>query len=224
MEKINYSKKELKKIDETIEIIIKDMKNLVKSSGLEEFEFSFPFSKEGNKEMQDILGDYYSGTSYYLAINKAHIVLGGLGWNHTIAMNFFGKYVLNREENYLEIEIIFMKEYPQIRELLINKINEESKRKKEEIEHANKRKQQNLEAIDNLRNKFLTPSTIKLDFPPSMNVHEIEIEQKDGRKIGTIDFGGRTIQIITDGDIVLTNKTSTKQKRKWGNFYVWFKI
>lgn len=58
-------------------------------------------------------------------------------------------------------------------------------------------------------------ATVQIDLPPSNNVHEIEISEENGKKVGRIDFGAQTIKIITEGDIVLVNKQEKeKVKRK----------
>ncbi len=72
-----------------------------------------------------------------------------------------------------------------------------------------------LDNIKKVENHFA--GTIEFDFPESIAPKEITIEEDKGQKIGTINFGGRTIRIITDGDIVLVNKpkdAKTKEKTK----------
>ena len=59
----------------------------------------------------------------------------------------------------------------------------------------------------------LENAVIEFNFPPSIAEKEIEIEKKDGKTIGTINFGERSISIITDGDIVLVPKLE-KEKQK----------
>lgn len=54
---------------------------------------------------------------------------------------------------------------------------------------------------------------VEIRFPKDSGKHVIEVTLEDGKTVGTIDFGDRTIRIITDGDIVLA-KPSLKEKTK----------
>lgn len=69
-----------------------------------------------------------------------------------------------------------------------------------------------LENIKKVEDHF--SGTIEFDFPESVAPREITIEEDKGQKIGTINFGGRTIRIITDGDIVLVKRSKEKKNRE----------
>lgn len=66
--------------------------------------------------------------------------------------------------------------------------------------------------------KKIKSATIEIDLPSSINQHSIEVFKENGRNIGIIDFGGRTVKIITDGDFVLVPReelsSDNKVKRK----------
>ena len=50
--------------------------------------------------------------------------------------------------------------------------------------------------------------------PESKNPDLIEIKNEDGKNVGIIDFGDKSIKIITSGDIVLVNKEKETAKHK----------
>lgn len=54
--------------------------------------------------------------------------------------------------------------------------------------------------------KKASSAQVAVQFPESIDQHTIEIKEEDGRVVGTIDFGGKLIKIITDGDIVLDDQ------------------
>lgn len=56
---------------------------------------------------------------------------------------------------------------------------------------------------------------LAVQFPESIDQHAIEVKEEDGRVVGIIDFGGKLIKIVTDGNIVLEDqrgKSKTKEK------------
>ena len=63
--------------------------------------------------------------------------------------------------------------------------------------------------------KSSNSAKIAVQFPESIDQHTIKIKEEDGRVVGTIDFGGKLIKIVTDGNIVLEDerdKSKTKIK------------
>ena len=41
---------------------------------------------------------------------------------------------------------------------------------------------------------------------PVQNQQQIKVDYVDGKTVGTLDFGDRTIKIVTNGSIVLVDK------------------
>ena len=66
----------------------------------------------------------------------------------------------------------------------------------------------------NIDKKIDEAAIIKFRCPDSMNVHELELKEENGKKIGYIDFGDMAVEIITNGSIVLANKDSVEKKTK----------
>ena len=60
----------------------------------------------------------------------------------------------------------------------------------------------------------MTEAKVHFQYPDSMNVHELEMREEAGRKVGRIDFGDMVVEIITSGDIVIANKNQDKPKQK----------
>jgi len=109
-----------------------------------------------------------------------------------------------------EVTAYILKNYNVIRQLL-----------QREIENSSKEKDSIKASIQEIKKQYTKDATIELDLPPSQNVHEIEIIEEEGKNVGIINFGNRTIKIFTDGDIVLVdrrqenNNSQIKRKIKW---------
>ena len=56
---------------------------------------------------------------------------------------------------------------------------------------------------------------VEMELPESIDQNVIEVTREDGRIVGTIDFGGKLVRIVTDGNIVLEDRSEvTKMKKK----------
>ena len=71
-----------------------------------------------------------------------------------------------------------------------------------------------------LREEPHSEVSIEFNFPESIDTHQLEVTKENGCNIGVIDFGDKTIKIITSGDIVLVEKDKVdklKQKKPLNN-------
>lgn len=114
-----------------------------------------------------------------------------------------------------EIELVagFIEAYPKIRERAIRKIEENIIKKANKKESDIKRKKEQLENIRKVTQTYEKEASIEIDLPKTQNQHQLVVTEEDGRTIGTLDFGGRTIKVITDGDIVLVRKINKEQPK-----------
>lgn len=67
--------------------------------------------------------------------------------------------------------------------------------------------------MPNVKGKDLSEIDVKLDFPKTQNMHQIDVYEENGHTIGILNFGERTVKIITDGDIVLVRRDKEKQPK-----------
>ena len=132
------------------------------------------------------------------------------GYAHSISQTLayskkrFKKYVLikNIDINQ-DLMFEFIKRYEYIRENLIKRLSSGDSIKKETDDLFSKLKEQ-----------FNKSSTIEIDFGNPNNLQTIEINEEEGKKIGTINFGSQTIKIITKGEITLVNKKTDKKIKR----------
>ena len=100
--------------------------------------------------------------------------------------------------------IEFIERYPENRKV-IEEVIQNAKSTQNELINGVKSSLQELDRIKS--------AAIELDFTETLSQKEIEVEKKDGQTIGTINFGERSIHIITNGDIALVPKRE-KEKQK----------
>ena len=119
---------------------------------------------------------------------------------------------LSKPKNITELDYLawleFIKSYPENRKTIKEAI-EQYQYDKNMVTDSVKSSLQEL--------KRLKDATIELDFPETLAQKEIEIEKKDGQTIGTINFGDRSIRIITNGDIVLVPKREEEKQKVKSN-------
>ena len=199
MKKIKYTQNEIKQLQNALNAIIDDLESLWRISSLEEI--SVPVLLHGfsscyrDKEVTNFWRFIMDEQGIYLSHKDdryRYILAKRIGFGK------ISKYLTIHEQ-----DIIFMKEYKDIRKLII-----------EEIEVAKMRKKENLDIADQIANMYKKDAQIEIELPESLNKHQIEVQEEDGRKIGTLNFGSLSIKIITTGDIELVHKDKEKQKRK----------
>lgn len=103
----------------------------------------------------------------------------------------------------LEIITKFIFQYDEIRAKTIKAI---------ELQHG--AKNDFFSELAKIRTKYGGEVIVDLGVGKTQNMQKIELEEENGKKIGTIDFGDRLVKIITEGDIVLTKIERTKEKIK----------
>ena len=211
MKKYTYSKENLDYIKDTLQILLNDVKEIYDATG----------------ERTIILPTTLDNDKYFLLISKTEIGLTNrenitsspylvtyLGSDCVLATiepkrkTWFAKQQSPQmiiKDLYKDVErnvaIQFVVEYDHIREELINFAQTALKDKKE-----------TMDKIRRIRSKYTNEVLVDLGENTSINAQTIEIQEENGKKVGTIDFGKRLVKIITEGDIVLTRVEETKER------------
>lgn len=181
--------------------LVKDMRRLVKN---------YPESEIKIPAFRLEIGTY--GKNWYLVITSKVIKLVENSQDSTsvIAINGILNYMVD-ENDYLA-QYHFIKNYDEIRENLVQ-IVEDRQRKIDE----------NIAMIQNTGKKYFQKSkeqkrqkqaTIELEVPPSNNQYQLEVTEENGVTLGKLNFNGLTLKIIASDGIKIVNKTAPKQKRK----------
>lgn len=220
MKEITYSKEELDYIKDTLGLILNDVRSIYNATDQEHIFLETTLNNE----------------KYLLAINDKKIALLTLKvdidewiklWkNDDVNFSYKGNCLLERviipeksllkkqqdkkyETNKLDkcsdtaIAVQFLLEYDRIREELIN-----------DIKNTHSSKEDIMRRISQIRCKYGNEILVDLGENKSLNQQTLFVQEENGKKVGTIDFGSRIVKIITDGDIVLTRVEEVKNKIK----------
>jgi len=91
-------------------------------------------------------------------------------------------------------DIIFLKEFEEIRKRVTDFVTESTKEKEEILTNA-----------QSLIEKY-QDATIEIDLPETINQTKIEVVEENGKKIGTLNFGNIALRIITSASIEFVDK------------------
>lgn len=195
MEEIKYTKQERKEIYEALDLILDDIGRLWQTATVEKIKVALPCQYNDFRAGLIITNQAIKiGTHYVETDNKLYLE------------TLIGKRKI-RKKPPIDIAVSMIRNYDNIRQEIEFQIVEKTKKLNDEKEKTRR-------AIADIRKQYTKDATIELDLGPSQNIHEIEVVEEDGKKIGTINFGNRLIKIITDGDIVLVKRDKRKQKQK----------
>ena len=195
---MTFTKEERKQIKKSRKTIVKDMRKLFNMYPYEDIEIPV------NIHLAPKYGSYWK-----LLITKKKITIkSDTGAYTKLYPGTLPKNKDDRDNAHFQ----FISQYDSVRAKLVAIINEKLDKK-----------ENNLEKMTTVSSKYTKSSqkeqkkleaTVQIDIPKTQNVHEIEISEENGLKVGTINFGKQTIKIMTEGDIVLVNKNNTDNKVK----------
>ena len=115
-----------------------------------------------------------------------------------------GKVAYSDADGDFMLDCLFLREFPQIKEAFAESLKEYTKKKWSFWKRFKESHKKNEVIFDE----------VVIDFPESIDKHTISLEEKDGQKIGTINFGERSIRIITSGNIVLESQSEPEKVKK----------
>ena len=194
MAEIKYTKQEKKEIYEALDLVLDDIRRLFDAANIEEVRVKLPMQFYDYCAGLKVTSQYIKIVTYYVDTDATLVLEKKVG-NRRIKRNPAIDEVLPIIRNYEEIRKDIELEIEHI--TVLNKTEREK----------------TIQAVANIRKNYTKDATIELDLGPSQNIHEIEVVEEAGQKIGTINFGNRLIKIITDGDIVLVKRAKGKQTK-----------
>lgn len=198
MKNTKYSQDEIKIYKKALKIILEELEELWNATDLEEIKI--PVILNGI-EKEDKYKPY---ENWKFIMTKDAWYLSGYTFSHEYRAYFAKKNKFGQWKKLLNIQpidIIFMREYDEIKSKI-----------EEKVRKTLKEKELDLTIAQNIINRKEKEATIEIKMPPSNNQHQIKINQENGRTIGVIDFGSRLIKIVTDGSIVLVPQEDYHKK------------
>lgn len=199
MREFKYTKEEIDKFEKAMTLAINELDSLYQRSGLKEI--FIPFNLDRMKKYSE----NYNSRDWYFVIDDTGFYFSlGLGTKASHFIHFakrtkFGKNIMQFPIN-LD-DVIFLREYENIKSQVVKEVNEALVQRNSDFAIADKICK-NAESI------------VEINMPGSQNVHEVQVSEENGKKIGVINFGLQTVKIITEGNIVLVNKDDEKDIKK----------
>lgn len=200
MSSFNYSKKEIKVFEKALKTVLDDLENLWNLKMFERLEFDVELPG-----ISSCKNNYYEhGWSFVMDEEGFYLLNNGCGEIiNFVTINKFGN--CKQHLKIHPIDIVFLREYDQIREKIVSHINS--------IQAS---KQENLDMAESLISRYSKNAVIEITLPETNNKQTIEVVEENGRKIGTLNFGDISLKIISSASIDFQTKIvePSKVKRK----------
>ena len=212
-----YTKKQINQVIKEMHVIVKDLNKLYKRASSSTIVVPIKHGQlDGDLEFNNM--DYFKSffsEEWRLIIKNSAMIIETFSKKQSI--NFSGLSFLpfvsrsfekDRMLYNLPIFVDFVENYSENRENIVTTVensNIQSKRVTDELNDA-------IEV--NKKTRSQNQAQVRLSMPESIDTKNIEISKEKGQTVGKIDFGDKTIEIITTDDIVLVPPTKNKQKVK----------
>ena len=212
-----YTKKQINQVMKEMHVIVKDLNKLYKRASSSTIVVPIKHGQlDGDLEFNNM--DYFKSffsEEWRLIIKNSAMIIETFSKKQSI--NFSGLSFLpfvsrsfekDRMLYNLPIFVDFVENYSENRENIVTTVensNIQSKRVTDELNDA-------IEV--NKKTRSQNQAQVRLSMPESIDTKNIEISKEKGQTVGKIDFGDKTIEIITTDDIVLVPPTKNKQKVK----------
>ena len=183
MQSLKFTKNEKEEIQKNMKLLLEDLRELADLSQRKQIRTSVSCWIE-NGRWDLIITD----REIYLQDRYSHKI------KHLHKKNILGEPKINVDP---ETGFYFIRSYEDIKEEVHYY-----------VEQSIKEKGSGLEVLQKMNQKYDKKASIAIELPPANNQYPLEVTEENGQKIGRLKFGDRTIEIITNGDIVLVDKTT----------------
>ncbi len=207
-----------KKIKKELGIMVNDINELLKKSGVKEISININHSKEDRSIISDddewVIRFFNGSWRISIEHNKMRLFSDSKSifckpdwWLFAKKRN--GRFVVERsiEDYCYPIGYSLLLNYETNRKRIIEALDNEVKNGKTVDEE--------LEGISSTLSK-LSKDEVEVEFmlPETIGQRALEVTKEDGKTIGVIDFGGKLVKVVTSGDIVLVQREKGKEKIK----------
>lgn len=198
---LNFTESEKEIIRNTLKLIIKDIDKLWS------YDMCSKICIPVTLEDVDKYYEGYPASGWLLMLTKDNYVIENANSDQRflIATKKENEPRIDHTDTIGPVDVMILKEYPNIRKFIVGAIRDASARKNETLEY-----------IRNLGEQIKAQTTIEIDLPPTNNRQTIEVTEENGKKVGTINFGDMALKIITssEANIEFKNKKEEEPKTK----------
>lgn len=197
MKSYNFNKEELGYLKDTLRLVLEDINEIYETSELEII--SIDFLTHSEQERWKLITSDYKLTlkrdeqflAEFARIKPTKKSKGHYEYNYQ--WTNFGYNVILR----------FLASYKDIRKTLL-----------ETAQNGLNSKETLMDELRKLRTNFTKEVYVDFGTNNTQNQHALEVTEQDGKQIGTINFGQKTVKIISEGEIVLTHTKRAEEKVK----------
>ena len=197
---LRFTKEEKQHIQETLDVVLDDLEEMIKLFPLDYYDVEI-----------DNLKLYFS--QEYIKLKKEQkntVVLSSIKDVQINSLMSFRREKIRERKPFHQFTseeqgsiVSFLENYDAYRNQIV-----------EELKKTTTQKNDILTKLQMIKAKY--SGEVIVDFGPvaTQNLKTLEVTNENGRNVGTIDFGNRIVKIITDGDIVLKKVETVKEKIK----------
>ena len=207
-----FTKAQERKINKELKKVVNDMLKILKESGLKEITIFYQMINKIDPSL--FVGNFLNG-DLRLIIKSDDIMLRGI--EHSWWKLYMDKKLTlmdKDKQKKVPVACQFLMNYAQNRPRII----EAATLGKEEKETISSKVDKQLEeGISHIEQVLKDEVLVEFNLPETTDQKQIELHNENGVNIGIIDFGGKTVKIITTGDIVLVNREKAQSRIKSKN-------
>ena len=197
MKSYNFNKEELGYLKDTLRLVLEDINEIYETSELEII--SIDFLTHSEQERWKLIT-----SDHKLTLKKDDQFLAEFCRIKPTKKNK-GRYEYNYQWTNFGYNVIlrFLASYKDIRKMLL-----------ETAQNGLNSKETLMDELRKLRTNFTKEVYVDFGTNNTQNQHALEVTEQDGKSVGTINFGQKTVKIITDGEIILTHTKQIEEKVK----------
>lgn len=216
-----YSEREEEEIEELMEKIYDDLIGICEKANIDMLEVKIKYDFEEGRHNPDPI----------LTIDDGYITICTAESNEDDEYEYeyeldecgISRVGLDKDDEYRD-DLEFINNYPLNRQRIMQRVEELTKKKNQALKTAKKIRKflehggtLEVDGANMLEDQERRGdvASIQIELPQnSINRHEIEISHEDGKTIGTINLSGKTIRIITNGNLAVVNNNAAKEEEK----------
>ena len=197
MQSYNFNKDELGYLKDTLRLVLEDINEIYETSELEII--SIDFLTHSEQERWKLIT-----SDYKLTLKRDEQFLAEFARIKPTKQSK-GHYEYNYQWTNFGYNVIlrFLASYKDIRKTLL-----------ETAQNGLNSKETLMDELRKLRTNFTKEVYVDFGTNNTQNQHALEVTEQDGKQIGTINFGQKTVKIISEGEIVLTHTKRAEEKVK----------
>ena len=190
---MTFTKEEKEKLQQTLSVVVEDLRNLYNASSLEKIKTEFN------------VWENETNNTYSLVINKKEMYLSLHYSDWYMILDKIGpgsKQRISKIKDY-NLAFEFLKKFERIREVVLTKTKENVISK-----------EMGMAKIESIHDKYKKEATIEIEMPETVNKPSIEISSENGKNVGRVTVGPVSFKILTSTNVNLIGPERPQKVKK----------